>query len=245
MEDIWNIITHDFNLSADHIELCKINLKNKDNNIFLDAKYLSKEECARAEKYMSVEKAREFIITRSTLRKILGHALNEDPLKFEFRYTKHGMPVLSYPKNTSNITFNVSHTHDIALIAMTMGEYIGVDIEKIRTNIDHEKLAERFFSENEYIAIMQYTGKQRLHSFFATWTRKEAIVKATGIGIASGLKSFDVSVHPEGPAKLVEVRWESEVKSQWKLDTINVGDSYFACLASNGPPREIRYWILN
>ncbi|MGK0298827.1 MAG: 4'-phosphopantetheinyl transferase [Gammaproteobacteria bacterium] len=244
MSNTWKITKNDLSLSPDCIDLWRIDLNREDDNIFMHAQNLSKEENARADKYISGKKSREFIITRSTLRNILGHLLKTNPRKFEFTYTKHGMPRLSPDTGYTEINFNVSHSYDFALIAITLNQPVGIDIEKIRTDIDFEKLAARFFSEKEYTAIMTYEDQKRLHAFFATWTRKEAIVKAVGTGIASGLKSFDVSVDPIAPAKLIETRWNEEIFSDWNLTTIDTSDEYFASMATNSNSLAVRYWTM-
>jgi 4'-phosphopantetheinyl transferase len=245
MNNAWNPTANDLKLSSGHIDVWKIDLSREDKNIFMHAQCLTKEEQARADKYVTGKKSREFIITRSALRNILGHVLNEDPRRFEFTYTGQGMPALSPATPNQNISFNVSHSFDMSLIAITLEQPVGIDVEKVRGDIDYEKLALRYFSDNEYKAIMKYDDEQRVHAFFATWTRKEAIVKAMGTGIASGLKSFDVSVDPAGPAELKETRWGPGIPSKWTLDTIDTGADYFACLASIGSGQDIRCWTLN
>jgi phosphopantetheinyl transferase len=92
---------------------------------------------------------------------------------------------------------------------------------------------------------MQYQDHDRLRAFFATWTRKESIVKAMGTGIASGLKSFDVSVDPAAPPELRETRWSDDVSPHWTLNTIDADDDYLACLASSGKAKTLRYWTVS
>jgi 4'-phosphopantetheinyl transferase len=245
MSNIWKITTNDLSLSPDYIDIWKIDLNIEDKNIFNHAKCLSNEERTRADKYISGKKSREFIITRSSLRNILGHVLKVNPGVFEFCYSKHGMPMLSPRSGFPDISFNVSHSFDVSLIAITINQAVGIDVEKVRTDIEYEKLAVRFFSDNEYQAIMQYHDQLRLRAFFATWTRKEALVKAIGTGIAMGLKSFDVSVNPDGPAKLLETRWNPDLQNEWSITSIDTGDDYFACLATISGAREIRHWTMS
>jgi 4'-phosphopantetheinyl transferase len=245
MKPDWKQTDPNLTLSPDCIDLWKIDLNREDRNIFMHAQYLSSDEHARAGKYINGKKSREFIITRSVLRNVLGHVLKENPKYLVFDYTREGMPVLSTCSTHSDICFNVSHSYDLALIALSIGHPVGIDIEKVREDIDLEALSKRFFSENEYHNIMQFEGQERLCAFFATWTRKEAIVKAMGTGIASGLKSFDVSVDPTAPAKLQETRWTDEVSLHWTLKTIDTDEDYFACLASSGEGKTLRYWTVS
>ncbi len=245
MRPDWKQTDPELKLSPDCIDIWKVNLKKEDRNIFLHAQYLSSEEHARAEKYVNGKKSREFIITRSVLRNVLGHVLSVNPKHLLFDYTNVGMPVLPTRSGHPEICFNVSHSYDIALIAISIEQAVGIDIEKIRDDIDYEAMSKRFFSDNEYHNIMKYEGKERTHAFFATWTRKEAIVKAMGTGIASGLKSFDVSVDPSAPAALMETRWDDDLNSTWILNTIDADDDYFACLANSGEDKTLRYWTVS
>ncbi|NNE39194.1 MAG: 4'-phosphopantetheinyl transferase superfamily protein, partial [Gammaproteobacteria bacterium] len=209
---------------------------------FNHQRYLSREELTRAGKYISGKKSREFIITRSALRNIIGYVLKKDPRQIGIAYTSSGMPLLDHNWSHTNITFNVSHSHDLAIIAVSIRNIIGIDIEKVRQDIEYEKLAKRFFSETEHKLILEYEITSRLDAFFATWTRKEALVKATGIGIAYGLSKFDVSVDPDQPAELLDSRWQSECQSKWSLLNIDTLPEYKSCLAVAGELPEVRYW---
>ena len=187
MANTWKITEIDLSLSPDCIDLWKVDLNREDDNIFMHAQNLSKEENARADKYISGKKSREFIITRSTLRNILGHVLKTNPRKFEFSYTKHGMPTLSPEIGYTEISFNVSHSYDFALIAITLNQPIGVDIEKIRTDIDFEKLAARFFSENEYASIRR---SKTLRLFFFYMDTERSYCKGNRYRDRIGIKKF-------------------------------------------------------
>lgn len=245
MKPDWKQTDPELSLSPECIDVWKIDLKSEDRNIFMHAQYLTSEENARAGKYVNGKKSREFIITRSVLRNVLGHVLNENPKYLDITYTRLGMPVLTPRSGHPAVCFNVSHSYDLALIAVALDQPVGIDIEKIRNDIDHQGLSKRFFSENEYRNIMEYQGQDRLRAFFATWTRKESIVKAMGTGIASGLKSFDVSVGPDSPPELKETRWDNDVSADWILNTIDADDDYFACLANSGIDKTIRYWTVS
>lgn len=240
----WHKTDPELQLSSDYIDIWLIDLAEEEVDIFTHQRYLDEAEMTRAGKYVSGKKSREFIITRSSLRNIIGYTLGEDPRRIGFGYTRHGMPVLDTNWESTGITFNVSHSHGLALIAVSTNNCIGIDIELERSDVEIEKLARRYFSKNEYEAIMAFEGNNRRRSFFATWTRKEALVKATGTGIAYGLASFDVSVDPDQPARLLASRWQQECLSDWSLEAISTHAGYQACLAVDGNMPELRYWRL-
>lgn len=239
---VWEKTSPQLEFSKDYIDIWLIDLAEEENDIFNHQRYLSPDELTRASKYLSGKKSREFIITRSSLRNIIGYVLKTDPRQVGIAYTSSGMPLLDQSWSHTDITFNVSHSHDLAIIGVSVNNIIGIDIEKIRDNIEFEKLTRRFFSQSEHQEIMKFKDTSRLDAFFATWTRKEALVKATGTGIAYGLDKFDVSVDPDKPAELLNSRWQTECQSNWSLLNIDTQPNYKACLAVAGDMPDIRYW---
>mgnify|MGYP006179030661 CR=1 FL=1 len=180
---------------------------------------------------------------RGALRRALAHALDQNPRAFCFEYEAHGRPYLADESGHDGVSFSVSHSHDLALIALTRGRRVGIDIERVRPEVDHEGLSRRFFSSVEYQALRSHHNGVRLRAFFAVWTRKEALVKATGTGIAGGLKAFDVSADPDRPAELLATRWEDADQSNWLLTDICADPDYLACVASDGET-QVRCWTL-
>jgi len=239
---VWEKTSPQLEFSRDYVDIWLINLAEEENDIFNHQRYLTPDELSRASKYLSGKKSREFIITRSSLRNIIGYVLKTDPRQIGIAYTSSGMPLLDHTWSHTDITFNVSHSHDQAIIAVSIKNIIGIDIEKVRIDIEYEKLAKRFFSEIEHKQIMEIEDTLRLDAFFATWTRKEALVKATGTGIAYGLNKFDVSVGPDKPAELLNSRWQAECQSSWSLLNIDTVPEYKACLAVAGDMPGVRYW---
>ena len=95
------------------------------------AEILSTDEQERAEKFTFPDKYEEYVVTRGLLRKALSHVLNQSPADFKFDYTKARKPFLSEKLNGQDISFNVSHSHGQALVAISPGRQLGIDIEKI------------------------------------------------------------------------------------------------------------------
>lgn len=228
-------------LSSESIEIWQIRLDIAEDRLPGLSELLCEEERARVNRFTSERKAREFIITRASLRRILGDITGTDPQKLSFSYEAHGRPVLDGQDETGRICFNVTHSHLISLIAVTLDRQLGVDIEKIRDDVDHRNLARRYFSPAEYQALQRYQTELQLQAFFATWTRKEAIVKALGDGIAFGLKEFDVSVEPDHPPYLLATHWDPEEAPAWSLLNIDTDPGYVATLATRGSRPRIHY----
>lgn len=227
-------------LSAEYVDLYTIQLDLPQSEITDYLQWLSEAERARASKLLSSAKSREFIMTRSSLKRILSQALNESAENIVIANEPGGKPYLDCSNRHPRVRFSVSHSYDLALVALTLDHAIGVDVEKIREEIDYTSLSRRFFSSAEFEAIQRCDPALRLRAFFATWTRKEALVKAHGKGIALGLQQFDVSVDPDKPPSVLATRWDSADSVDWHLHNIETDNNYMASLAT-GSPLILRY----
>ncbi len=151
-----------------------------------------------------------------------------------FAYTTYGKPLLADETGASGLRFNLTHSHGLALLAVTRGREIGVDVERIRDNLEGEKLAERFFSPREVAALRSLPPELRREAFFHCWTRKEAYIKAVGKGLSLPLDQFDVTLHPGEPAALLATRHDSEEAQRWSMRSLAPGEGYVGALARRG-----------
>jgi 4'-phosphopantetheinyl transferase len=154
---------------------------------------LSDDELERAGKFYFEMDRKRFIMVRAILRIILSNYVREKPQHLHFKYSAFGKPMLATNPGSDNICFNLSHSNGIALYAVTLNRHAGIDVEHIRHNIDIEQIAKRFFSSAENSLLNNIHEKDRLAMFFKFWTRKEAIVKATGKGVSFPMEQVDVS----------------------------------------------------
>ncbi|MGC9506240.1 4'-phosphopantetheinyl transferase family protein [Baaleninema sp.] len=189
---------------------------------------LSESERKRSQRYRFDRDRRRFVLARTALRWILGDYLQISPQAVQFEYGDRGKPYLP----DTALSFNLSHSQDLALIAITWNRALGVDLEYKRT-IDSTALAQRFFSPREVAALNQIAEPQRNATFFDYWTCKEAYLKATGEGIA-GLSGVEVSLTPE-PRLFVQS------PQTWTLQPLLVRSDYAAALVVEGEPVEVRW----
>jgi 4'-phosphopantetheinyl transferase len=155
---------------------------------------LSVDEQHRASTLRHKPDRRRYIVTRGTLRLLLGHSLEADPATLEFSYTPRGKPYFAGRANT--IHFNVSHSAERALYALSLTNPVGADIECLEREVDYRRLARRFFTPREQTALLRIPEGQRRREFLACWTRKEAVAKASGDGLALPFTQFEVPVAP-------------------------------------------------
>ncbi|MBW2999891.1 4'-phosphopantetheinyl transferase superfamily protein, partial [Candidatus Woesearchaeota archaeon] len=164
------------NLEHDKVDVWRVNLDVDNNSLNELQSLLSEKEIARAEKLIPKKKRKRFIVSRGMLRKILSHYTGQNPKELKFQYNKNGKPELI----DSSIYFNLSHSEDLALYAVALNRAVGIDIEKIKDDTDHMRLAKEYFSEKEYNNIINLPADKQKETFYRIWTRKEAFAKAKG-----------------------------------------------------------------
>lgn len=147
------------------------------------AGWLTPDEHERASRFRFDRDRNRFIACRGILRELLG-------IREQFVYGPHGKPRLEI----SDIRFNVSHSHGLAMIAVARGREVGCDLERIDPSFADEKIPEQFFSPYEVAALRALPEAEQCRAFFRCWTRKEAFIKACGMGMSLALDSFDVTL---------------------------------------------------
>jgi 4'-phosphopantetheinyl transferase len=194
---------------------------------------LSAEEQDRAGRFRLEHSRQAFVAAHGALRAILGRYLEASPQTIQFRCNSHGKPELAAPEQAW-LRFSLAHSGNLALCAVTAGREVGVDVEKIRPVDDLDKLVARFFAPGERAAFESLPPAQRLPAFFAGWTRKEAYIKAWGLGLSLPLDEFEVSLSPGEAAALLADRHNPAGEAPWSLCEIDVGPDYAAALAAPG-----------
>jgi 4'-phosphopantetheinyl transferase len=202
---------------------------------------LSEDEIARADRFYFEKDRDRFIVARGTLRAILGRYLKRSPHELRFRYSAYGKPSLD-DDDGAWLRFNVSHSHELGLIAVTCGREVGVDIEWIRPDVATEQIAERFFSTHEVAALRALPADRQTEAFFNCWTRKEAYIKARGEGLSFPLDKFDVSLVPGEPARLLRTEGAPQEALRWRLCELLPGPGYVAALAIEGHEWQLQCW---
>ena len=240
MTNLWQNTPETLSLSRDHIDvwLCELKTLSSDTNKLYDI--LSDDERERANKLKVEDKKQQYIIARGTLRQRLGLLTDINPEDFVFEYLEHGKPVLSNDARFADITFNISHSYDLALIAISQKQSIGIDIEKINHDSDHQALVTRFFSMAEQAEFNTLLETIKAKAFCACWTRKEAFIKAIGSGVTYGLNNFNVTVDPDIQMPMINLLKPS--KETWSAINLPINDEYMACLVSNRNDINVRCW---
>jgi len=193
---------------------------------------LSDDEQARAARFKVEHAHRSFIVSRGILRTILGEILDCAPETIEFGQGPHGKPFLAGAHAESPISFNVSHSGDLFLYAVSRSRAtLGVDVERKKEEREFEKLAQRFFAPAEARQLLEEASRDdRLHSFYRCWTRKEAYLKARGTGLTTKLDTFEVTFLPGVPPAMLHTEIAGDDPAAWGVFDIPVPEGYTAAL---------------
>lgn len=228
-------------LHKDEIHVWRVHLDQPPDTFQYLARTLSQDEQIRAKNYCFERDRKRFIVGRGMLRLILSSYLQTDPIAVRFRYGDHGKPMLDDVFNADGLHFNLSHSEELALYAVTSERCIGIDLEQIHPIPQVEHVAKQFFSPSERATLSGLPKFTKLEAFFNCWTRKEAYLKARGEGIAQALDRFDVSMIPGEPVALLRVEGDPQEASRWSLRAMTPAPGYVAALAILGHDWQIVY----
>ena len=222
----------------DQVDIWRIPLDLPTSFIDLLEATLSADEKDRAARFHFPADQNRYIISHGSLRKILALYLHCEPDQLSFSVNDYGKPSL----DQSRLEFNLSHSGDFALLAVTPARKIGVDVEKMRAGISADIIGGHYFSKAEMAELQALPLEQREAAFFRCWTRKEAYIKAQGQGLSLPLDSFDVSLTPDQTAILRATRPDPAEAARWTLLSLPVPSGYEAAVAVQGKDLEIRLW---
>jgi 4'-phosphopantetheinyl transferase len=203
---------------------------------------LSADERDRAARFHFEKDRSHFIVARGGLRKLLGRYLGIEPAKLRFAYADYGKPHLApdLARQAPRLKFNLAHSGGLAVYAITEIGEIGIDLEQVRPEFAGDDIARRFFSATEVAQLDQLPLDTRELAFFNCWTRKEAFIKAKGIGLSLALDQFDVALADDQEAALLRTRWDENEAGRWSLRALEIGAGYVGAVAV-----EAHDWLLN
>jgi 4'-phosphopantetheinyl transferase len=214
---------------GDEIHVWQLELDRSVEEIAHWESILSRDEKARADRFHFRNDRNRFVAARGFLRDLLGGYLQKPPASLEFSYGNHGKPALAEPSASSGLSFNLSHSAGLAVYAIARNRNLGIDVEHIRPESAGENIATRYFSAREVEELRSLPTQERVQAFFDCWTRKEAYLKATGMGLQIPLDRFAVSLSPGQPAQFLE-----GVEPRWHLAACNTVEGYAAAIAYDG-----------
>ena len=203
---------------------------------------LSVDELERAKRFHFERDKKRFIVSRGILRNILSYYLGISPQKIIFEYTSQGKPVIASKPGEVPYRFNLCHSGELALYAVSPGRNIGVDTERVRDDVSVDQVSQKFYSHDEISALENTYEKDRSRLFFQYWTRKEALLKATGEGISFPMDKCDVSLISGSVLSPVILSGNNEEGSRFYVQDLFPGNGYVAAIAIDNSNCNISCW---
>ncbi len=197
-------------------------------------------ERARAERFHFDRDRVRFIAGHDRIRRILGRYVGLEPDAIRFEVGDHGRPRLA----AQNLNFNYSRSGGHALLAVSLAPVLGADLEEVRFSDDLKDVANQSFAPAEQRALDALSADDWASGFFAAWTRKEAVLKAIGTGLATPLNAFEVAISPHAPPAIVRAEGAAAIAADWTLLSFNPFDGYQAAIATDFAAPKLHFYRL-
>jgi 4'-phosphopantetheinyl transferase len=213
-----------------HIHLWFIDLSTSTDTVRRFERLLAPDESRRADGFRFEHLRSSFIVARGVLRSILSWYLGTSPSEVQFTYGEHGKPALA---GAAGLCFNLAHSGDRALLAVTYDCEVGVDLEQIRSVDSIEEVAQCFFSPVEAAQLASLPPSERQRAFFLFWTSTEACIKASGLGMLANLDRCLADSGPGSGAQARSIRQggDPEAGDEWTVHCLSLAPEYAAALA--------------
>jgi 4'-phosphopantetheinyl transferase len=224
-------------LAGREVHLWAVRLEASESTVAEVSAWLSPDEIARAGRFRFDKHRRAYVLGRALLRALVASYLRATPAEPKFVYGPKGKPALAGAGG--QLDFNVSNSGDLAVYTFTLGCEIGVDVEHKRRMVDMEAVARRFFASGEVAELMNLPEADRHEGFFNCWTRKEAYIKAIGDGLSVPLGSFEVTLQPDAPARMVSLNGSTAAADCWTLHAFTPAPEYVGAIAYRDRERPV------
>jgi 4'-phosphopantetheinyl transferase len=195
-------------------------------------------EQERAERFRFDHDRERFVLGHGWLRELLGDYLQRDGSLIRMARGPYGKPYLE----RKDLRFNFSDTKDAIAIAFTTGTEVGADVETLTRAVDHAAVSGHYFTEAETEAIAA-AGTDAKRRFLEFWTRKEAVLKASGVGIMEDLRALRVD-RPRNAVLIAHEVFQQMAAPEYHVRTYHIGEGHILSLASPEALTAVRVWGL-
>lgn len=227
-----------------HVWYIKLNGAGQicDRNDHWLTQFLSQEELEKSRRFVRKSDRTRYAMSHIALRMILAHYLSLAPAAIRFTCNSFGKPsLLAFEEGSHPINFNLSHSGSYAIVAISRQGQLGVDIEKICAHHDIELLVNTYFSLTERQMFRLLPEDVHMLEFFRIWTRKEAFIKALGMGFSFPLSDFDVTVMPDVMPGILHISDSSYDVTNWSVFNLKPKNPYVGSLVSWGEYMDVRH----
>ena len=222
-------------LAAGEVHVWSLPLDISLSSLASVTEFLSPDERKRADRFRFQVHRNRFVVGRGLMRVILGRYCDVPPERLRFNYGPNGKPELTPGEGARHtggaLHFNLAHSEGVGILAVTRAGPVGVDVEQVRRLREFKELVSQFFSVREAAEFLRLEWEQQPAAFFNLWTRKEALLKATGEGIGRSLNRVEVSFLLGEPARMLSLPPEQWASCEWSLVDLAISPAYAAALA--------------
>ena len=237
----WIIPTGDLKITPSEVHVWRSDCRpDFSSNIDLK-KFLSAEESQRAARFHFERDRLCYVASRAALRLLIFHYTGLPPDFQVFDREPKGKPFLANSPLKDRLEFNLAHSHELIVLAFSLNSRVGIDLEFQRTMPRARQIAGRFFSDREKKELDRVPTPHLEEAFFNCWTRKEALAKATGRGLAGFMDKFSVSLAPGQTARLLEIESGLVDNRQWFMESFAPAPGYKAALVLEGGPLNLSF----
>jgi 4'-phosphopantetheinyl transferase len=201
---------------------------------------LSPDEQQRAARFVFEHLRWDYTVAHGLLRQTLSTYLDVKPEAVRFKVGQYGKPRV----DSTALRFNLSHSGELVVIGVCRDREIGIDVERVRALDDLDLIAKYHFSPREIASLNVLPAEQKQAGFFNCWTRKEAYIKALGLGLAQPLDQFAVSLQPGKPAELLYVEGKPEEPGRWTFTSFTPEPGYAGALAVEGKDCTVSFFTV-
>lgn len=230
----WSVAPAKFTLAAREVHVWLVRADDAALCMACCENLLATAERDRAARFKFEKDRRLYTAAHAALRSILAGYLNVAPGGLEFETGHRGKPRLAPAFTKDKLEFNLSHSSEVALIAVTREREIGVDIEHVKKEFAFAEVAERYFTTREVSAIRALPEDLQRRAFYQCWTSKEAFLKAKGVGLSGELDEVEILLDGEGRVQV------KNTLPGWYLCELNPCDDYVGAVALEGDESDLR-----
>lgn len=196
---------------------------------------LNSEEQEHADRFLFEKHRRRYIVAHAKMRQIIAAQLKISASEVIFQTNENGKPYIpGLP-----LHFNLSHSEEMAIVAITATAEVGVDIEYVKNDIDALEIAERFFHRDEFAQLKKAPPEKYLHYFYTCWTGKEAYLKAKGHGITNYLNKFSLNIQDPKSIKIIFADKELDEFKSWFVRSFRLDPDYIVTVVCTEPNSDL------
>ena len=225
-------------VAGDEVHAWAFSLDGDADTLARCAALLSADESARAARFVFPQLRDRFTVAHAVMRSLLARYAGLDPSAIAFVESREGKPALA---GVRGVSFNLSHSHDRALLAVGDGRDVGADVEQARAEVDILGISGAYFHRSELEAIRSGASPDaQRERFFRYWVAKEAVLKAEGCGLGFPLDKFEVAFDAAGEGAAIDSFDTQRMRADWTVRMLTLGHGWPGAVAGRGTGWRLR-----